>query len=30
MKNYFSEYRDLDFIAQKFPPLKGKKCKEEL
>ena len=28
MKNYFSEYRDLDFIAQKFPPLKGKKCKE--
>lgn len=28
MKNYFSEYRDLDFIAQKFPPLEGKRCED--
>lgn len=29
MRNYFGKYHALDFLAQKFPPLKGKKCEEK-
>lgn len=28
MRDYFGKYHALDFIAQKFPPLKGKKFEE--
>ena len=28
MGDYFNKYRALDFIAQKFPQLEGKKCED--